>query len=71
MTVSSTRAGHFRWVICALLFMAATINYIDRDVISLLKGTLQHEFGWSEIDYADIIFFSTSRTPPGSSWPAD
>jgi MFS transporter, ACS family, hexuronate transporter len=57
MTVSSTRAGHFRWVICALLFVAATINYIDRDVISLLKGTLQHEFGWSEVDYADIIFF--------------
>jgi MFS transporter, ACS family, hexuronate transporter len=55
--VSSTRAGHFRWTICALLFMAATINYIDRDVISLLKGTLQHEFGWSEVDYADIIFF--------------
>jgi ACS family hexuronate transporter-like MFS transporter len=57
MTVSSTRAGSFRWAICALLFMAATINYIDRDVISLLKGTLQREFGWSEVDYADIIFF--------------
>lgn len=57
MNVSSSRAGYFRWTICALLFFAATINYIDRNVISLLKGTLTKEFGWSEIDYADIIFF--------------
>jgi MFS transporter, ACS family, aldohexuronate transporter len=49
-------AGNFRWVICALLFLAATINYVDRQVIGLLKPTLQQDFGWSEIDYADIIF---------------
>ena len=49
-------AGHIRWVICALLFFAATINYIDRQVIGILKPTLQAEFGWSEIDYADIVF---------------
>jgi ACS family hexuronate transporter-like MFS transporter len=49
-------AGNFRWVICALLFLAATINYVDRQVIGLLKPTLQQEFGWTEIDYADIIF---------------
>src|SRR5215471_3994992 len=48
--------GSFRWVICTLLFLAATINYIDRQVIGLLKPTLQHQFGWSEIDYADIVF---------------
>ena len=48
--------GRFRWVICALLFFAATINYIDRQVIGILKPTLQAEFGWSEIDYADIVF---------------
>ena len=48
--------GSFRWVICALLFFAATINYIDRQVIGILKPTLQAEFGWSEIDYADIVF---------------
>jgi ACS family hexuronate transporter-like MFS transporter len=46
-----------RWVICALLFFATTINYIDRQVIGILKPTLQHEFGWSEMDYADIVFF--------------
>jgi len=49
-------AGYFRWVICALLFFAATINYIDRQVIGILKPTLQAEFGWTEIDYADIVF---------------
>jgi ACS family hexuronate transporter-like MFS transporter len=48
--------GGFRWVICAMLFLAATINYIDRQVIGLLKPTLQGEFGWSEVDYADIVF---------------
>jgi ACS family hexuronate transporter-like MFS transporter len=52
----STRASRFRWVICALLFLAATINYVDRQVIGLLKPSLQQDFGWSEIDYADIIF---------------
>ena len=54
--ISTARAGGYRWVICALLFLAATINYIDRQVIGILKPTLQAEFGWSEIDYADIIF---------------
>ena len=48
--------GRYRWVICALLFFASTINYVDRQVIGILKTTLQGEFGWSEIDYADIIF---------------
>ena len=48
--------GQYRWVICALLFFAATINYVDRQVIGILKPTLQQEFGWSEIDYADIVF---------------
>ena len=46
----------YRWLICALLFFAATINYVDRQVIGILKPTLQAQFGWSEIDYADIIF---------------
>ncbi len=51
-----TRVGWYRWVICFLLFLAATINYIDRQVIGLLKPTLQQHYGWSEIDYADIVF---------------
>jgi ACS family hexuronate transporter-like MFS transporter len=48
--------GRYRWVICGLLFFASTINYIDRQVIGILKGTLQGEFGWSERDYAAIVF---------------
>jgi MFS transporter, ACS family, hexuronate transporter len=48
--------GRYRWMICAMLFVATTINYIDRQVIGLLKVDLQREFGWSERDYAAIIF---------------
>ena len=55
-TETTTRVGTFRWVICGLLFLAATINYIDRQVIGILKSTLQAEFAWSEIDYSDIVF---------------
>jgi len=53
---AAERVGHFRWTICGLLFLAATINYIDRQVIGILKPTLQTQFGWSEIDYSDIVF---------------
>jgi ACS family hexuronate transporter-like MFS transporter len=53
---ASSRVGYYRWIVCALLFCAATINYIDRQVIGILKPTLQQEFGWSEIDYGDIVF---------------
>ena len=52
----ATRVGHYRWMICALLFFAATINYIDRQVLGILKPTLQGEFGWSETDYGWIVF---------------
>jgi ACS family hexuronate transporter-like MFS transporter len=50
------RIGKVRWTICGLLFLAATINYIDRQVIGILKPTLQAQFGWTEIDYGDIVF---------------
>jgi ACS family hexuronate transporter-like MFS transporter len=49
-------AGWYRWVICALLFFATTINYIDRQVIGILKPVLTEQLGWSEIDYGNIIF---------------
>jgi ACS family hexuronate transporter-like MFS transporter len=49
--------GNVRWVICALLFFATTINYIDRQVIGILKPTLQNELGWSEVDYGMIVFW--------------
>jgi ACS family hexuronate transporter-like MFS transporter len=48
--------GKYRWVICALLFFATTINYIDRQVVSLLGPTLSAQFGWSDLDYSYIVF---------------
>jgi ACS family hexuronate transporter-like MFS transporter len=44
-----------RWVICSLLFAGATINYIDRQVLAVLKPTLQAQLGWSEIGYGNIV----------------
>ena len=55
-TTPKTRVGNFRWAICSLLFFAATINYIDRQVIGILKPTLTEQFGWSELDYSWIVF---------------
>src|SRR5580698_2821396 len=49
-------AGRFRWVICGLLFFGVTKNYMDRQVLGVLKGPLQHEFGWNEIDYGNLVF---------------
>ena len=50
-------AGWRRWGVCGLLFFAATVNYIDRQVIGILKPTLVKEFGWSdERIYAAIVF---------------
>ncbi len=46
--------GNFRWTICALLFFATTINYLDRQVLSLLHPILEKEFGWSYSDYGLI-----------------
>ena len=51
------RVGHYRWMICALLFAATAINYIDRQTIGVLKPTLQAELKWTETSYADIVFW--------------
>ncbi|HEX8323523.1 MAG TPA: MFS transporter [Tepidisphaeraceae bacterium] len=48
--------GNIRWVICGLLLLATTINYMDRQIIGILKPELQKNLGWSEIDYANIVF---------------
>ncbi len=48
--------GNYRWVICALLFLGTTVNYVDRQVIGLLKPILEHQFRWTETDYANIVF---------------
>jgi ACS family hexuronate transporter-like MFS transporter len=46
--------GHYRWVICALLFFATTINYVDRSVFGVLEPTLRDSIGWSATEFGDI-----------------
>src|SRR5215203_1157152 len=54
---SSSGVGYYRWVICVLLLFAAIINYIDRQVIGILKPTLSDAFGWKdERIYSSIVF---------------
>ncbi len=54
-TINATKtAGNYRWTICALLFAATTVNYLDRQVLSLLHPMLEEEFNWTNTDYANI-----------------
>ncbi len=53
------RIGRYRWTICALLFCATTINYIDRQVLGILGPTLQRELHWSEVDYSAVVSWFT------------
>ncbi|HEX6190805.1 MAG TPA: MFS transporter [Chitinophagaceae bacterium] len=46
--------GKYRWTICALLFFATTVNYLDRQVLSLLQPYLAEKFSWTNTDYANI-----------------
>ena len=59
-TSSSLRSSNWRWVICTLLFFATTINYLDRQVLSLTwKDFIAPEFHWTDSDYGTITgFFS-------------
>lgn len=50
----SGKVGHVRWGICALLFFATTINYIDRSVLGILAPLLEKEIGWTPIEYGRI-----------------
>lgn len=52
--MSQQSIGKYRWTICALLFFATTVNYLDRQVLSLLAPDLSKEFGWTNTDYANI-----------------
>jgi MFS transporter, ACS family, hexuronate transporter len=53
------KIGRYRWTICALLFFATTINYIDRQVLGILGPTLQHDLGWNEQQYANVVSWFT------------
>ncbi len=54
VTPAQSVVGKYRWTICALLFFATTINYLDRQVLSLLAPLLTEQFQWSNTDYANI-----------------
>src|SRR3984885_14100035 len=53
--LTGARMGQVRWTICAMLFFATSINYMDRQVIALLKPTLSHTIGLTEISYGYIV----------------
>src|SRR5258708_34142527 len=52
---ASILSGRFRWVICGLLFLGVTKNYMDRQVLGVLKGPLQHQFGWNDVYYGHLV----------------
>jgi MFS transporter, ACS family, hexuronate transporter len=54
---TSSRIGNFRWVICALLLFGVTKNYMDRQLLGVLKTTLQQDFGWNDIQYGHLVFY--------------
>src|SRR5260370_24674766 len=53
---SGILAGRFRWVICGLLFLGVTKNYMDRQVLGVVRGPLQNDLGWNDIDYGNLVF---------------
>jgi len=53
------KIGRYRWTICALLFFATTINYMDRQVLGILAPTLQKDIGWTEAQYGAIVSYFT------------
>ena len=55
LTEVNEKMGKYRWTICSLLFFATTVNYLDRQVLSLLKDRLEVQFNWSDSDYANIV----------------
>jgi ACS family hexuronate transporter-like MFS transporter len=55
VTTRAPRIGHYRWVICAMLFAATGLNYVDRQTIGFLKPALSAQYGWDQTDYAHIV----------------
>ena len=51
---SLTTTGSYRWVVCALLFFATTINYMDRQILSLLKPILDNQLHWTNEEFGAI-----------------
>lgn len=51
---AASGVGHYRWTVCALLFFATTINYVDRAVVGILGPTLKEQLGWDELQFARV-----------------
>jgi ACS family hexuronate transporter-like MFS transporter len=60
--------GHHRWTICALLFFATTINYLDRNILGILAPTLQKEIGWTPVEYGYITTAFQAAYAIGLAW---
>ncbi|HEY0743094.1 MAG TPA: MFS transporter, partial [Chryseosolibacter sp.] len=54
---ATTRVGNYRWTVCAMLFLATTINYIDRQILSLIKPILDEELGWTNEQFGLVNSF--------------
>src|SRR5690242_20161656 len=52
--IVEAKVGRVRWEICALLFVATTVNYVDRSVLGVLAPTLRTVIGWSDLEYGRI-----------------
>lgn len=72
--MSEARFSAFRWVILALVVSATAINYLDRQIIALLKPVLEEEFGWSDRDYGHVVSafqFAAALAYLGVGWFVD
>jgi len=58
--MSESKIRNYRWIVCAFLFLATTINYIDRQIFGLLKPELEKVFTWTETDYSRIVMAFTA-----------
>ncbi len=54
LELKQSTIGRYRWLICGLLFFATTINYIDRQILSLLKPILDTELGWTNEQFGQV-----------------
>lgn len=52
---TNAKTGHYRWVVCVLLFFAVMVNYIDRAVFAVLKPMLDEQLGWDQKDYGWMV----------------
>jgi len=58
--VARVASGRYRWTICAMMFFATTINYMDRQMLGLLAPLLQKDIGWTQVQYAETVMVFTA-----------